>query len=377
MVQIVAGLYPDMPAFDPRGANEAGFPWEQDWSRINPGWFAAADQRIRWMVRCGIHPCIVGAWGYYLPLLGVEGMKRHWRAIVARWSAYPTIWCLAGEATMPYYLSKDPDGDRALQRTGWTEIARYVREIDPWHRPISLHTAHGKDSRDEVEDQRLVDFALIQGGNSGFMAQEHTVKMMKTGVARRPSVPVVQAETCYEGAQGTNSPDIVRFCFWSTWLSGIAGYTYGADGIWQINGRGSPYGPSPTGMAWGDCLWEDQVSAPGSTQVGLGAELLRSLPWERFEPHQEWVEPAADETRWFAPYAAGIPGRSAWCITPRSRSTPGCGTSTWSEAWSPESATGLGSWIRATEAWSIWEKRRETLAASGACPDLPSAMTGS
>ena len=26
VVQIVAGLYPDMPAFDSRGANEAGFP---------------------------------------------------------------------------------------------------------------------------------------------------------------------------------------------------------------------------------------------------------------------------------------------------------------------------------------------------------------
>ncbi|MES1159876.1 MAG: DUF5060 domain-containing protein, partial [Bacteroidota bacterium] len=27
VIQIVAGLYPDMPAFDPRGENEAGFPW--------------------------------------------------------------------------------------------------------------------------------------------------------------------------------------------------------------------------------------------------------------------------------------------------------------------------------------------------------------
>jgi hypothetical protein len=29
VVQIVAGLYPDMHPFDPRGANEAGFPWEE------------------------------------------------------------------------------------------------------------------------------------------------------------------------------------------------------------------------------------------------------------------------------------------------------------------------------------------------------------
>jgi hypothetical protein len=309
VVQVVAGLYPDMPAFDPRGANEGGFPWAKGWSVINPAWFNAADQRIEWMVRSGICPCIVGAWGYYLPWLGVDGMKKHWRTIVARWSAYPVFWCLAGEATMPYYLSQNPDGDRALQREGWTEIAGYVKRIDPWKHPVSLHTAYGRDSRDEVADPALVDFALIQGGNSGYFAQEQTVRIMKAAVARRPLVPAVQGETCYEGAQGTNSPDMVRFCFWSTLLSGIAGYTYGADGIWQINGRDSIYGASPTGMAWGDCLWEDMMNAPGASQVALGAALLRKLPWQSMRPHPEWIEPAADDTKWFAPYAAGIPGR--------------------------------------------------------------------
>jgi hypothetical protein len=68
------------------------------------------------------------------------------------------------------------------------------------------------------------------------------------------------------GRAGNEQPDMVRFCFWSTWLSGIAGYTYGV-GIWQASGKGAPYGPSPTGMAWGDCDWEDAVNAPGSAQV--------------------------------------------------------------------------------------------------------------
>lgn len=36
VVQIVAGLYPDMPPFDARGANEAGFPWEKDYAQIRP-----------------------------------------------------------------------------------------------------------------------------------------------------------------------------------------------------------------------------------------------------------------------------------------------------------------------------------------------------
>ena len=44
VIQIVAGLYPDMPPFDPRGANEAGFPWQKDYSSIRPEYFDAADE---------------------------------------------------------------------------------------------------------------------------------------------------------------------------------------------------------------------------------------------------------------------------------------------------------------------------------------------
>src|ERR1035437_1541919 len=60
LIQIVAGLYPDMPAFDPRGANEAGFPWEKDSARINPASFDMADLRIQHLVSRGLVPCIVG-----------------------------------------------------------------------------------------------------------------------------------------------------------------------------------------------------------------------------------------------------------------------------------------------------------------------------
>ena len=75
VIQIVAGLYPDMPQFDERGANEAGYPWEQDYGRINPAYFDMADVRIQWLVRSGLVPCIVGCWGYFLPWMGVETMS--------------------------------------------------------------------------------------------------------------------------------------------------------------------------------------------------------------------------------------------------------------------------------------------------------------
>ena len=100
VVQIVAGLYPDMPAYDPRGFNEAGHPWEAEYARLNPAYFDMADLRIQWLARVGLVPAVVGCWGYHLPWLGMERMRRHWRNLVARWGAYPVVWILAGEASM-------------------------------------------------------------------------------------------------------------------------------------------------------------------------------------------------------------------------------------------------------------------------------------
>ena len=139
VIQIVAGLYPDMPAFDPRGANEAGFPWETNYARIRPEYFDAADQRLGYLVEQGFTPCIVGAWGYFMPWMGVEKVKAHWRYLIARYGAWPVVWCAAGEANLPWYLAKGFPYDDRKQVHDWTEVMRFVRETDPFHRPLTIH----------------------------------------------------------------------------------------------------------------------------------------------------------------------------------------------------------------------------------------------
>ena len=91
VIQIVAGLYPDMHPFDPRGANEAGFPWEPDYARIRPEYFDAADARLDLLVDRASLSCIVGAWGYYLPRMGEAKMKAHWRYLIAAYGAWPVV----------------------------------------------------------------------------------------------------------------------------------------------------------------------------------------------------------------------------------------------------------------------------------------------
>lgn len=306
VVQIVAGLYPDMPPFDPRGANEAGYPWEPNYTRINPHYFDMADLRIQYLVEQGLVPCVVGCWGYFLPLMGVPGIKKHWRYLVARWSACPVVWCLAGEGTMPYYLSKNKAEDAALQKRGWTEVARYVRSVDPYRRPITIHPS--RSAMDTVEDPSVLDFDMLQTGHGDRTSIPSTVDTVTRDLTREPKMPVLVGECCYEGILDENRQEVERYMFLSCILSGAAGHTYGANGIWQVNTPTEPFGPSPHGRSWGDTPWQVAYKLPGSEELGIAKKMLMRYPWWRFEPHPDWVEPHWTKQNYMLPFAAGIPG---------------------------------------------------------------------
>ncbi len=306
VIQIVAGLYPDMPPFDERGANEAGFPWEKDFPRINPAYFDMADLRIQWLARSGLVPCIVSCWGYFLPLMGVGKMKQHLRNMIARWGAYQVIWCLAGEATMPYYLSKNPEQDRQAQMDGWTEVGQYVRQVDPYHRLVTIHPTQV--GRDQVKDESVLDINMLQTGHGGYGSISNTIVSVTRERSRQPAMSVLVGEVSYEGILHESTAEVQRLVFWASMLSGAAGHTYGGNGIWQVNTRQKPFGASPWGGTWGTIPWEEVYRLPGSTQLGLAKGLLQRYAWWRFEPHPEWVKPAGGPQNLNAPFAAGIPG---------------------------------------------------------------------
>ena len=305
VIQIVAGLYPDVPEFDWRGENEAGFCWERQYARINPAYFDMADLRIQWLVRSGLVPCIVGCWGYYLPRMGIEKMKKHWRYLIARWGAYPVVWCLAGEAAMPYYLSNSREEDACFQRRGWTELGRYVRQTDPYCRLVAIHPT--EIGRDQVEDDAILDIDMLQTGHGGFDSVPNTVQKVCEERARKPVRPVIVAEVNYEGIIHGTQAETQRLTFWTAFLSGAGGFTYGANGIWQMNRREKPFGPSPHGGNWGTTPWDEAFRLPGSTQVGLARRFIERYRWWEFQPRQDWVEPAGNAADVKALFAAGIP----------------------------------------------------------------------
>jgi hypothetical protein len=311
VIQMTAGFYPDMYPFDPRGANEGGHAWEPGFTRINPTYFDQVDLKLSWLVHSGLVPVLAGAWGYYLPILGVEKMKKHWRYLVARYGAYPVIWCLAGRVLLTGYDSTTEEQLKertAWQKRGWTEVARALRKSDPYRRLLTTHAMAGSHGALELEDPALLDFSMVQAGHGNMSMAVGAVNGIANIIATSTVQPVVNGEMCFEGIMGGALQDVQRFAFWSNLLLGVAGFTYGANGVWQFNQPGAPFGPSPHGMAWGDMPWQEAYRLPGGIQVGIGKRLLEKYPWWRLEPHREWVQPYAGAQGFQQPYAAGIPG---------------------------------------------------------------------
>lgn len=290
IIQLVAGLYPDMHPFDPRGANEAGFPWEADYARINPKYWDEADKRISYLVEQGFTPCIVGAWGYFIPWMGVEKMNAHWRYLIARWGAHPVIWCAGGEANLPWYLVEKFPYDDRKQVTQWTQVLRSIRATDPYRRPLTIHpTGIGRlSARNATEDATLLDFDFLQTPHGKAEAIEPTARTMRECYADTPRMPVINGEASYEMLGDSIPSKWTRQMFWVCMATGAAGHTYGANGIWQVNRKGQPHGGSPHhpqgSTGYGTIAWDDAMNLPGSAHMAHGKRFLERFPWHTFVP---------------------------------------------------------------------------------------------
>ena len=186
LVQIVAGLYPDMAPFDPRGKNEGGYPWQdQKFEHINPEYFDFVDRRVQYLVGSGLALCLVGSWGYFLDVMGIEALKKHWRYLVARYGAYPVVWCIAGKATMRFYLDKrnpkvSEKQDFARRTAAWSEVTATVRALDAFHNPITIHPT--KYAHTQLDRPELLDVDMLQTGHANPASEiaviKNTVKMV-------------------------------------------------------------------------------------------------------------------------------------------------------------------------------------------------------
>ena len=313
VVQIVCGTYPDeLGLLRPSWANEGGMPYlKKDFSEVNPKYFEYADRRLKHLTDAGIVPAIVGGWGRAVGLnaVGLEGYKRHYRNLVARYGAYPVVWILGGETQK--------------KQGPWYEAAEYLDATDPFDRLLTNHSSH---LRHAFDDSAVFDFDMDATGHRGWETAGSAIdKAIKT-IAASPTKPYVSGESCYEQHMQGNFADLQRQQFWGLMLSGAAGHTYGAAGVWHMgtpeeHGNWGGWNFQPYDLT----TWREGMHFPGSTQLGRSKALLEEYPWQRFEPHPEWLGKGNPKKRLekyagFAGqgrFAAGIPGKVIFVYQPK------------------------------------------------------------
>ena len=307
-VQFVVGPLPEVREGEPRGATVGGFSWEAGWTALRPGYFEAADRRIGLVLGAGLVPVIVGSWGYHLDDAGVEVMRAHWTELIARYAAYPVVWVVAGEASLPWYdqlfLPETPSHAARLA-SGWAEIGRTIRAVDAFQRPMTVHPSPGVDAYASVDvfpDLGLTDFQMLQTGHWDRGSLPGTMDTVARTTALTPRQPVINGEVCYEGIMGASWPDIQRFLWWAQVLAGAAGHTYGAQGLWGMNDG------SFTGQvgSWGDATWREAAALPGAAHVGAARRWLADRPWPGMEPVNELISLGAEPGRRLRPHAARL-----------------------------------------------------------------------
>ena len=254
---------------------------------INPAFFQRMDQRIKTTTRAGLLNVPVLLWaigagsnptvdpGFGLPEDQAILLARY---MVARWSAYPVVWILAGDGKY--------QGGYAER---WRRIGRALFNDKP-HAPVAMHCGGQQWPAEEFRREQWLD---ILGYQSGHGDGEETWRWLAEGPpARDWSVeprlfqlnlePAYENHVAYQSGQPHAPQAVRRAIYWSLLNAPTAGVTYGGHGIWGWDdGSGPPVDHPNSGTP---LPWRQALTMPGAEQMAQVATLFSKIEWWRLRP---------------------------------------------------------------------------------------------
>lgn len=286
VIQTVVGIPPEVGLDSPNTKNRGGAAFTSE-GKLNAAYFTEVDAKIEMIVSAGMVPCIVGSWGHHMDTLGIEAMKALWREIIARYSAYPVIFCLTGEVdiVLPpgyageylpvldtllkmaqhvpyvlsllkkfgYFLSQKKLEKRLLL---WDQVAEFIDNLDPYQCLLTVHPQSMHTARELFPDAQWLDINSIQSGHS-YDRREwmETVTMRESN----RKLPFVNLEPWYEQICGLFGQEDQIELFDLLITSKTAGFTYGAHGLWNMGVKGDKFLSH-----WGDGDWHEALNYAGA-----------------------------------------------------------------------------------------------------------------
>ena len=230
-----------------------------------------------------------------------EKLRRWWRYVIHRLSAYNVIWVLAGEYNMHNY--------GGLGLGFWKDLGALIRREDPYGRIIGAHpTPPGWQGGAEapqwstgevLHNEPWLDYNQSQVGH-GRWRNEMIPRVVAADYVRKPSKPVVVTEPWYEFVQGNPAAEDIRLGAWSAILSGAAGHSYGGGHVWWAH---VPEAPARQGNWPLEPSFDvNTLDYPGAVSMSFLARFLKSIQWWTLEPRPDLVLEYPD------PYCAAVPG---------------------------------------------------------------------
>lgn len=244
------------------------------------------DPKMQYLADVGLAIAVGYSWGGAIMTGGIERYKLLAKYLAARYGAYPVIWTLAGE--LPGYDKKtmQPMID------AWREVAL---ECEKWAAYNNLQTVHLGTDRpfpDIYQGESWYDFALSQAGHGDFTMYYDQYTGYREAF---PRCPLVEGEGFYEGINTNElvsrpvTASMFRRLAYLCFQGGGCGYTYGVNGVWELqweSGKG--------GIGWGDIAWWEGLELPGANQLTTMRKFYEEVEWHTLRPISFAVDTGRD-----------------------------------------------------------------------------------
>ncbi len=234
-----------------------------------------ADLKMKYIADQGLYHAVGYAWGFDTDRHPVERYMAFAKYTMARYGAFPVAWTLAGE--LPGYM-----GDKEALMATWNKVALEAHKYNAYKNLCSVHLACSRPFPVIYKDEPWFDFAMSQAGHGDY---DMNGKMYYEFVENYKGHPVLESEATYEGARSNEyvsrviGPDMMRRLAYLCIQAGGCGYTYGCNGVWELQieaGVG--------GIGWGDMAWWNGLELPGADQLTIMRDFYESVDWASLKP---------------------------------------------------------------------------------------------
>lgn len=236
------------------------------------------DPKMKYLADCGLLIAVGYAWGYDMAKNSLERYKKLAKYTAARYGAYPVAWTLAGE--LPGYGPGQEENIR-----DWGEVARECKKWNVYNNLQSVHLACARPFPKIYENEPWFDFAMSQAGHGDFDMGQTMYAQFKEMYKGHP---ILESEGAYEGAASGEytsriiSAAMMRRLAYLIMQSGGCGYTYGCNGVWELQ-----WEAGVGGIGWGDMAWWDGLNLPGADQLTIFRDFYESVGWSKLKPLPE------------------------------------------------------------------------------------------